>query len=137
MVGGIEWKSNGIYSIIWLKIKISNGFGMTVVTDNEDVPSQVAQVRSPLLRSLLPAFNDAPKFFKTFFQNPRVVVLGPNMAKVAMRLEVRHGIEIKNPFLLFQMLEQLCMVSVTGSSLHIEGCWLRPYSTRMKWYISR
>ncbi|KAK9912318.1 hypothetical protein M0R45_036186 [Rubus argutus] len=53
-----------------------------------------------------PAFNNAPKFFKTFFQNPMVVVLGTNMTKVAKRLEVRHRIEIKNPFLLFQMLEQ-------------------------------
>ncbi|KAK9938166.1 hypothetical protein M0R45_014921 [Rubus argutus] len=44
-----------------------------------------------------PSFNDAPKFFKAFFQNPRVVILGTNMAKVTKRLEARHGIEIKNP----------------------------------------
>ncbi|KAK9932520.1 hypothetical protein M0R45_019755 [Rubus argutus] len=90
---------------------------MTVVTDNEDVPSKWLKYDLPYYgRSYLlePAFNDAPKFFKTFFQNPRVVVLGTNMAKVAKRLEVRHGIEIKNPFWLFQMLEQLCMVSVQG-----------------------
>ncbi|PRQ31342.1 putative ribonuclease H-like domain-containing protein [Rosa chinensis] len=41
-------------------------------------------------------YDDAPKVFKAFFQNPRVVVLGTSMAKVAKRLEARHGIQIKN-----------------------------------------
>ncbi|KAM5585959.1 hypothetical protein ABKV19_005058 [Rosa sericea] len=41
-------------------------------------------------------YDDAPKVLKAFFQNPRVVVLGTNMAKVAKRLEARHGIQIKN-----------------------------------------
>ncbi|KAL6196491.1 hypothetical protein ACLB2K_032106 [Fragaria x ananassa] len=43
-----------------------------------------------------PPFEDSPKLVKAFFQNPRVVVLGTDMAKVAKRLEARHGIKIKN-----------------------------------------
>jgi hypothetical protein len=65
MVGGIEWNSNGIYSIIWLKIKISNGFSMTVVTDNEDVPSKwLKEVLRSTTSNTKPAAPGAATTFK-------------------------------------------------------------------------
>ncbi|KAL6205696.1 hypothetical protein ACLB2K_022950 [Fragaria x ananassa] len=41
-------------------------------------------------------YDDAPKLVKAFFQNPRVVVVGTDMAKVTKRLEARHGVKVKN-----------------------------------------
>lgn len=43
-----------------------------------------------------PQHNETPKLVKAFFQNPRVVVLGTDMANVAKKLKKLNGIEIRN-----------------------------------------
>ncbi|PRQ31341.1 putative ribonuclease H-like domain-containing protein [Rosa chinensis] len=42
-----------------------------------------------------PDYPGTPKVVKAFFENPRVVVLGRDMAKVANKLKKTHGIEIR------------------------------------------